>query len=299
MNKHMALSASAMVAALVTTTPAQAQMPTGWLNQVDGLAIYQGSADLDNGGDFTATRTFLRGTALFKFDNGNSAGLSVNFGQFDYEFSQASTQPWNDIRDIRISTPVRLQLGERASLFAAPQVRWDYQRGADASDGVTAGLFAGASWEISDSLTLGPAFGAFSQLEESELQFFPALLVDWDISDRWNLNTGSGLGATGGPGLTLKYAYNDKLDLSLSARAESVRFRLDDVGVAPDGVGEDDSIPVVVAISYAPNPGMSFNVFAGAEFNGELSLDDANGNQISSQSYDTAPIFGGSFRIRF
>ena len=158
---------------------------------------------------------------------------------------------------------------------------------------------AGVAWEISDSLTIGPAIGAYSQLEDSGADVFPALLINWDINDRWNLNTGSGLGATGGPGLTLGYTINDSIKLALSARLESVQFRLDENGVSPNGVGEDESTPVVLSLQYDPNPGFSVSAFAGAEFDGRLRLEDSDGNRISSQSYDTAPLAGIALRLRF
>ncbi len=275
------------------------QQPQGWGSQIDGLAAYQGSASLSGGGDFTSNRAFLRASTLYNTGNGTSFGLSASVGRLDYDFSQATNQPWTDIRDVRISAPMQFQLGQSARMFVSPQIRWDYQSGADASDGRTYGVFAGIAWQVSENLTIGPAFGAFSQLEESGADFFPAILVDWDINDRWNLNTGTGIGATRGPGLTLSYAMTDALSLSLAARSERIRFRLDDVGLAPNGVGEDRSFPVVLALDYSPNPAVSLNVFAGAEFDGRLTLDDANGNEISRQSYETAPIVGLAFRFRF
>ncbi|MGI9370369.1 MAG: hypothetical protein ACR2O2_16180 [Ruegeria sp.] len=279
--------------------PATAQQRVGWLNQVDGLATYQGSADLSRGGDFTASRAFLRATSVYNRADNTFFGVSASFGQFDYEFSQADNQPWSDIRDVRLSVPFGFRFGDTGRVFVAPQVRWDYQSGVDASDGRTYGVFGGVAWQVNDDLLIGPAFGAYTQLEDSGAEFFPALLVDWNINDRWNLNTGSGLGATQGPGLSLRYAVSDTLDLSLSARSERVRFRLDDKGLAPNGVGEDRSIPVVLALGYNPNPGVSLNVFAGAELNGRLTLDNVNGSEISSQSYETAPLVGLAFRVRF
>lgn len=299
MKKRISMSALSVISVLISSNPSVAQMRTGWGTQVDGLAAFQGSASLSGGGDFSANRTFLRASSLYNFGNGNFAGLSASVGQFDYEFSQAVNQPWTGIRDIRISAPVRFRVGETASVFLSPQIRWDFQRGASASDGQTAGIFAGIAWQVGENLRIGPAFGAFTQLAESGTELFPAILVDWDINDSWNLNTGSGLGATRGPGLTLKYAYNDKLNISLSARSERVRFRLDGSGLAPNGVGEDKSVPVVLALDYNPNPGVSLSVFAGAEFDGQLTLDDSSGAEISRQSYETAPVAGIAFRVRF
>ena len=299
MKKRVLSLAAGALLAVSANGPVQAQMRVGWNAQIDGFAAFQGSADLSGGGSFTANRAFLRAGSFYGFGDGNSAGVSVSFGQFDYEFSQALNQPWTGIQDVRISAPFRFRVGETASLFIAPQIRWDYQRGASASDGQTAGIFGGIAWQVSDSLTIGPAFGAFTQLEKSGLDLFPALLVDWDINDRWNLNTGSGLGATQGPGVTLKYAFNDTLGISLSARSERVRFRLDGTGLAANGIGEDKSIPVVLALDYNPNPGLSFSIFAGAEFDGQLTLDDASGVEISRQSYETAPLAGVALRVRF
>lgn len=298
--KSLALICSSAALALgFMSLPTFAQQRLGWVYQIDGLAAYQGDANLSEGGDFSASRAFLRTTALYNFDGGASAGLSASIGRFDYDFSQAGNQPWQDIRDIRISAPVRFRVGNTASVFVSPQIRWDYQSGAEASDGRTYGVFAGIAWKLSESLTIGPAFGAFSQLEDDDVDFFPALLVDWDINDRWNLNTGSGIGATQGPGLTLSYALNDTMNVALSARSERVRFRLDEEGLAPNGVGEDKSIPVVLSFGYNPNPGVSLNVFAGADLDGRLTLDDANGTELSQQSYETAPLVGVAFRARF
>ncbi|MEM1075308.1 MAG: hypothetical protein AAGI36_12675 [Pseudomonadota bacterium] len=278
---------------------ASAQNRPGWSTQFDGLTVYQSDTDLDAGGSFSSTRTFVRGTSVYRFDNGNSVGVSASFGAFDYDFDRTVEKPWQDVRDIRVSAPIRFAATDTATVFISPQVRWDYESGASKSDSQTYGVFAGVAWEISDRLTIGPAVGAFSQLEESGADFFPALLVDWDINGRWNLNTGSGLGATAGPGLTLGYQITDASRLALSARSESVRFRLDGDGSAPGGVGEDESIPVVISYEFNPNPGLSLSLFAGAEFDGALTLDDASGAQISRQPYDTAPLAGLAIRLRF
>lgn len=287
------------VLALGPGTQAISQGQTGWFTVVDGLAVYQGSSNLSGGGSFSASRGFLRAGGIYRFGGGNSAGLFVSYGEFSYDFDFSGNQPWDDIRDVRVSAPLRFAIGGNASLFVSPQIRWDYQRGVDASDGRTYGAFAGISWRVNDRLEIGPAIGAFSQLSDDDTEIFPALLVNWKISDRATLSTGTGLGATQGPGLSLSYELTDAWDLSVSVRSERVRFRLDDTGLAPGGVGEDSSIPVVISVGYAPNPAVSFSAFAGAEFNGELKLDTASGVEVSRQSYDTAPIAGFAFRVRF
>ncbi|MEP1935024.1 MAG: hypothetical protein ABJI96_22785 [Paracoccaceae bacterium] len=271
----------------------------GWSGIADGLAVFQGSSDLSGAGSFTSQRTFLRGGGLYRFESGQSVGLLVSTGNISYDFGNPGNEPWNDVKDLRISLPLRFSINDRVNAFVAPSVRYDYQSGASASDGRSYGAFAGITWRLNDRLTIGPGAGVFSQIEDDDLEVFPALLIDWDISDRWNFSTGSGLGATQGPGLTLTYDHTDDWSFSLSARSEEIRFRLDDRGLAPNGVGQDSSFPVVVSVQYKPTPFLSLTAFAGAEFDGELQLDDSSGATVDKQSYDTAPIAGIAFRLFF
>ena len=265
---------------------------------IDGFVAGQGKADLDGGGSFEATRAYLRAGAVYRYGGGASAGLFVSSGRLNYDFN-TPTPVFEDITDLSISVPIRFRAGERVSVFVAPSLRYDYERGASRSDGRTYGFFGGAAWKVSESLTIGPALGAFTQIEDDSLRVFPALLVDWDINDRFNLSTGTGLGATQGPGLTLSYATTDKTKLGLSARHENIRFRLNDQGPAPNGVGQDRSLPVVLSIDYEPFPRSSITAFVGAEFNGQLRLDDANGNRIDTRDYDPAPLVGAAVRLAF
>jgi len=199
-----ALAAGAAVCTVING--ASAQQPTGWGAVVDGLAVYQGSADLDGGGDFSASRAFLRTGAINRFQDGSFAGLLLSYGQFSYDFGSPDNQPWDDFRDIRLSAPLRFVLDNGAGVLVSPQLRWDYEQGASASDGFTYGVFAGISWALNPNLRIGRALGVFSEVGTNDLEVFPAVLVDWTIAKRWNLSTGGGLGATQGPGVALTVA---------------------------------------------------------------------------------------------
>jgi len=280
-----------------TALPAAAQMPDrSYVFAVDGLAAAQGQADIDGGGSFTANRLYGRAGGLYLFDGG-SAGFFVSTGRIDYDFSD-TVAPWGEVRDIGLSIPVRFTAG-RADIFMAPSLRYDYEDGAERDDGQTAGAFLGVAWRFSDSLSLGPALGVFSELESDDLNIFPAILVDWDITDRARLSTGPTIGATQGPGLAFDYAVTEKLRLGLAGRYENIRFRLDDDGPAPGGVGQDSSFPLVVTLDYEPFPGSRLAAFAGAELGGELRIEDASGRLVETRDYDPAPIVGVAFRFGF
>lgn len=278
---------------------AQSGPPLGWTGIVDGFALYQGDSDLNDGGSFSANRSYLRAGGLYRFEGGQSAGLFVSAGRLDYEFDTTAEQPWGEIIDLRVSAPLRFTNSNDVSFFFVPSLRYDYESGVSMSDGRTYGAFAGVTWKASESLTIGPGLGVFSQIEDSDLDVFPALLINWDIDDRWTLSTGTGLGATQGPGLSLSYEYSTGLKFTLGARYEELRFRLDDQGLARGGVGQDRSVPVVLTVDYTPTPFTSFTAFVGAEFGGELQLEDRIGQIVSTQDYDTAPIAGLAFRVAF
>jgi hypothetical protein len=264
-----------------------------------GFAAYQGKADLNGGGGVTATRTFLRFGGLYQLESGTGFGLSLGVGNESYDFESGAARLWGDIRTIRLSVPIRFQFGQSARAIVAPQIRRNFETGAGGSDSETYGVFAGVSWQFGNSLRVGPAFGAFSELGDSGIDAFPAVILDWQISDRWALSTGSALAASRGPGLQLTYAYNDALKIGLGVRSERSTFRLDSTGVAPGGIGEDRNIPVVLSLDYNPNPGLSVSGFVGAAFDGTLSVEDAGGATISRQSYESAPIAGLAIRLRF
>ena len=289
-----------LLGSLVATAQAQDGPPARkWGMQVDALGLYQGKADLSGGGSFTADREFLRIGGRYVFDEGASAGVSVSTGRLNYDFDTPGQDPWSGINDVRVSVPISFGIGDTTRVIIAPSVRWDYQDGASSSDGYTWGAFGGVSWRVNERLRIGPAIGAFTQIEDSQLEVFPALLIDWSITDRLSLSTLRAAGATQGPGVTLSYALSDAFSLSLASRYESIRFRLDDQGTAPGGVGQDRSIPVVLTLDWEPRPYFAASVFARAEFNGQVQLEDNSGNTLSEQDYDTAPVTGFAFRLRF
>jgi hypothetical protein len=295
-HRHQIAPAAAALL-LAATGTAAAQMPDRpFLFAVDGLAAAQGDADLDGGGSFSATRVFGRVGGLYNFDGG-SLGLFLGAGQIDYDFSGV-TAPWGTVRDEAINLPIRFTAGQ-AEIFVSPGLRYDYEDGADRDDGRTWGAFMGVAWRFSDTLTLGPAFGAYTEVESDDLDVFPAILVDWQITDRARLTTGPTLGATQGPGLALDYAVTEDLRLGIAGRYENIRFRLNDDGPAPGGVGQDESFPLVLTVDYEPFPGSRLAAFAGAELGGRLRLEDGSGALVETRDYDPAPILGVAFRIGF
>jgi hypothetical protein len=123
-------------------------------------------------------------------------------------------------------------------------------------------------------------------------------LIDWKITDRLSLRTGRGTGATLGPGFVLDWRASEKWSVSLGGRYEKLRFRLDEEGPEPDGVGEDRAFPIFGGINYTHSRRFQASFFAGVEVGGKLRLSDRDGNEIVSESHDPAPFIGVAFSLR-
>jgi long-subunit fatty acid transport protein len=270
-----------------------------WVWGVNAGAVQQLDASVDDGdGDFSVIRGFVSGSLSYAWDRRTSVGLSIGGGRSDYDFDRGVTidgrSPWGDIEDYRVSLPVRFAPMEKANVILIPSVRSYTEEGASFADGRTEGLIAGAGWQFSDTLTLGPGFGWYTELDGGS-SAFPILVVDWQITEKLALETGRGLAASQGPGLTLSYTLNDNWSVAGAARYEKVRFALDDDA----GIGEDRSTPLIMSLNYSPWPMTSASLIAGVELAGQLSLEDNSGRTIASSDYGSAPVFGVSFTTRF
>jgi hypothetical protein len=293
--------------ALLAGGPVAAQ-PAGvdigpWRTQLQGGAVHQFDADLDDGGSFSVNRAFIEAGLSYAFSPRDSVGVALGYGYDGYDFDTGGTglaalDPWGDVNDFRVSFPLRAGIGDNLDVFAVPAVNWRAESGGDLSEATTAGATLGAAWRFSDDLRLGAGLGAFSEIED-DATFFPIFLIDWQITEDFSLETGRGVGATRGPGLTVNWTGLDKWRFSLGARYETWRFRLDDSGPAPDGVGEEKAIPVYLQATYDVIPPVRLGVVAGLDVGGSLQLEDEDGRELEDEDYDPTPFLGATFRARF
>lgn len=303
MKTALMISGLATAGLLAHAIPAHAQ-PEGfgelprWSPGIAAIVGHQTPADIDGGGTVAVTR-YAADVRLARIGRDfTTVSLGFSFGGADYAFGGGVPAVWEDIETRSVSLSLVTRIGDRATLIVAPSYRTSKERGADIGAADTYGGIAALFWRLSDSFTIGPGLGAFSKLD-GDTQIFPFLAIDWDITEKLNLSTGQGIGATQGPGLSLSYALTDALRVGVAGRIESAEFRLDDDGLAPGGIGQHDSFPIVATLGWDPNPGTSVSAFAGMEYGGELTLLNAQGGLISRNDYDPAPVFGGQVSLRF
>jgi hypothetical protein len=269
-----------------------------WGPSVKVGSVYNFETDMEGGGSFAVNRYFMEAGMARMWGFDRMIAFSAGFGQDDYRFSNLGTRPWNNINAYRMGLFARWRVNEQWVLFAGSSVRSYGEPGVDLDDALTGSFFGGASYSFGDRLTLGPGLVIAGEIED-KTRYFPVLLVNWKITERLSLETGGGFAATAGPGLSLIYSVSEHWKAGLTGRYEMKRFRLNNDGLAENGVGEDRSVPLVANLTYFLYPGGFISGIAGFNFSGKLSADDAYGNLLYEKSYDPAPGIGLVASFRF
>ena len=88
-------------------------------------------------------------------------------------------------------------------------------------------------------------------------------------------------------------------EVGLGGRYEYRRFRLDDDGIAPDGVGQETGVPIWGRLSYRFNPNLSLDFYGGYTFLHELELTDDQGHTLAEEDVDPAPLVAVFVQVRF
>jgi hypothetical protein len=274
----------------------------GWSVFTRGGYVHQMDTDIDNGGSFSVNRFFIKGGPTYVSDEGTSISLAVGYGFDGYDFSGntgfGGLKPWEDIHSLSFSTPLRWKINEQWTGFVSPTIRFTGEKEADFDDALTGGGFAGFSYRHGDRLTIGSGVGVLTQLEDST-RVIPILIINWKITDTLSLNTGRGIGATLGPGLTFDWRPSRAWSFSIGGRYERLRFRLDEKGTVPNGIGDDRAFPIFGGIAYSFTPMVRIGVLGGVEVGGELRLEDENGHTIIEENHDPAGFLGITFSARF
>lgn len=301
LNVTIALLTTTSCAAVFAEEARQARGPWVWDGAVGSM--HQFAADFSDGpGDLSVTRSFVQGGLGYAWDRDTSVSLSLGFSSTDYDFSSDALieqfKPWGRVDEYRLSVPVRFSPTEKMNAIIIPNIRTTAESGASASDGRSEGVIAGFSWKFSDTLSIGPGFGWFSDVGD-ETTAFPIVLVDWKITEALSLTTGNNMAAAQGAGLSLNYKRNQEWTVGVTVGFERTRFSLEEQAGRTAQVGEDSNASLLVVASYTPWPRTILSALAGVEFGGSLALEDDNGQSLATTDIDNAMVIGFALQSRF
>ena len=236
-----------------------------------------------------------------KFRLGLTDTLDLTMGwryQFDQWSFKDTIEVWQDINTLQFNLGLRWRLNDNWIVFGGGQVMWSVENGGNWSDSVIGGGAAGFSYAFSRDLIIGAGLGVRSQLEDDAL-LYPIIVLDWQITDRLSLDTRLETGWANQSGAELVYELTDEFDVGLAVVFDYERFRLDDSGVLPGGVGTTETLPLMFYLTWEPIPETSITGYIGATVYGRIKATNSASQDVYASTYDPTPVIGLQGSIRF
>lgn len=267
------------------------------------VGINQLNTDLKSSGSFGWSNASASLGLIKPVSSSTSVGISV---RYDSEFwnwsnmqsySTSGKNPWSTINSPALSMIYSHKLDSDWRLNIIPTLESSGEQGTSPSNSLTYGSIVNASKQLSPTLNLGLGTGVFRQIDTNRI--FPFLVVDWKITDRWNLNNPFPGGPAGGAGLELTYAFTPSFKVSGGAAYRSYRFRLNNSGAYAGGVGQNRFVPIFAKFSYAFDRQTRLDLYTIANVGGALSATDDSGNKVFNTNYKTAPAIALNLVTRF
>lgn len=289
--------------AIATSQVAMGQMqkttPLSYSASISGFGEF--NTDLDNnGGSFSVSGVIVNGSIESRLGPQWSAGLSAGYQYEHWSFSSPAAfggeAPWGSINRPSVGASITYRPSEDLSFLLAPQIEWNYETGADA-DSQTYGAVFGVTKVFSPTMVLGIGAGVFRQIDETKV--FPFLIVNWWIDDKWRLSNPFRAGPAGGAGLELVYTIDDNWEAGGGGTWREYRFRLAENGPNPNGIGQNQGIPLFARLTRKVGPSAHLDLYAGAVVAGTVKLRDSGGNTLVSSDYNAAPFIGLTLRGNF
>jgi hypothetical protein len=295
-------AAAFLAAALLPTASFAAPPQPGEVSASASLSgIYQFDTDLDDGGDFRWAAGIASASFTRQVTPRFSAGLALRYDYEDWKFSRpvafGGVAPWGHLNAPNISANLGYAFDAGLQIGIAPVFGWAFESGAKTSEALTYGAILVASKVFSPSLMVGAGMGIIRQVDDTKV--FPFLIVNWQIDDRWRLGNPFPAGPAGGAGLELTYAPDDRWEFAIGGAKRSTRYRLDDSGVAPGGIGENRLFPLFARVARNFGPQTKVDLYAGIALGGRLSLSDAGDTTVAKDGYSTAPLIGLTLSHRY
>jgi len=291
------------LACVIASSPVRTQgLPPGTNTTSAALsALFLFDTDFDRGGNFSWGGARAAGGMLHQFTPQIAAGASISYEFQAWTFTDpvafGGVAPWKNINRPRLAGTILYTPAPDWVLGFIPSVGWSYENGASMGDALEYGAVVTAAKVVSPGLTLGLGAAVFHQIYETKVYPFP--VIDWQIDPHWKLTNPFEAGPAGGAGLELTYGINDQWEIGGGGSYRSYVFRLSQDGPVGNGIGQNNFVPVFLRVSYHAGKGTQLDLYAAALTGGKLTVKNASGNDLSNDSYKTAPALGLTLQTRF
>jgi hypothetical protein len=285
--------------AVVMAQPRQAPGETSVSVGVTGLSQF--NTRIVDSGSFNWQDASLNVNVTRQITSEFSAGASARYNYQNWSWSDLTAfggrAPWTAINTPGMGLNFAYSPSPQWRFGFAPTVEWSGETGTGTGGTATYGAVMSAAHTFSKDLTLGVGAGVFRQIDQTKV--FPYLLVNWNITDKLRLSNPLPAGPSGGAGLELSYAFNDRWTLGGGGAYRSYRFRLNENSPVANGIGQNSFVPVFARLSYSIDRTSRVDLYAAATTAGRLSAIDNSGTTLLSTNYQTGFAMALSFSKRF
>lgn len=206
-----------------------------------------------------------------------------------YDWAGATAGLPEDLRAFRLEGAYRHAFDARWSGVVLGSVQLQFEEGADADDGRSYGVGAGALHRFGPELTAGALARVITRTEGRPYVFLLPY-IEWKPAPSWAIRTE----AREGLGLEATRFLDDAGAWSLQARLvyQERRFRLDADAIRPEGVLEDARLTLAAGLRWRPSPGLHVSLTAGLDLRQTFTLEDREGRRGVEYETESGPLVG-------
>lgn len=264
---------------------------------------HQFNTDIDDAGEFSVTRFTGAGAVMFPLGQRMGGLVGGAYSHACYDFDDAAAfaggEPWGDIQSVHFGGLFKYLVTRQWSVIGGGFGSFSGENNADSSSSFTGGGAIGAGYRASEDFYVQLGVAVYSQLED-DVSVLPAFRLNWRIDEHWRLRAGVlETGATDSVGVGLVYHFDDHWAVGARMGYIGRRFRLNDDGFAPEGIGEDEQYRGALSLFWEPNHNVQVVIAGGMTFAGSLRVEDEDGNRLFREDYDPGPFVSARLGFRF
>ena len=215
-----------------------------------------------------------------------SASIEREWSQYDFDLNPAALTGigFMHLSITRFGLIGRHQINKDWTLIAVGDLTFSTEDHAAWSDGMTGGGLVAVRQRVNKSFAWQVGLVAHTRLEDSTL-VLPIPGIDWKINDRLSLQTAQGM--------TLSYnpRQNSRWLFDLGANFENRIFRMDDRSSLPNGIFIDRRIPLLLAATFKPCPGLFIKLATSVPVYRQYKFCADDGTTVDSFGSDITPSF--------
>lgn len=253
---------------------------------------------MQSGGDeFDVLRANTTISASKELSPNVDVSLTLSYGFDNYDFDANSffgSDVWGQVHTYGARANLDVELNSDWTLFFGPAFQVSQESGAEFDESWIGGAFAGLIYKAQPGVVIGGGVGIFSEIQD-QARFQPIIILDWEISSDVRLTSRTAVGLTG---VNVVLDLTENIDVAVGVSYLYKRFRMDDTGISPGGVGQETGVPVYLSGTYTLSSTSTISAYVGVVVGGEIEIENRDGGK-TTDDYGVMGLFGLSFSMRF